>query len=79
MVALPRIIARHPVVSFMVLGLEAGFLTVAIPPIVETKILPFGLPMHGFLGAVLGVGVAAFLVTAALAGWASVVDLAHPP
>jgi membrane protease YdiL (CAAX protease family) len=77
MAALPRIIARHPVVSFMVLGLGAGFLTVAIPPIVETKILPFGLPMHGFLGAVLGVGVAAFLVTAALAGRAGVVDLAH--
>jgi uncharacterized protein len=76
MAALPRIIARHPVVSFMVLGLGAGFLTVAIP-IVETKILPFGLPMHGFLGAVLGVGVAALLVTAALAGRAGVVDLAH--
>jgi uncharacterized protein len=77
MAALHRIIARHPVVSFMVLGLGAGFLTVAILPIVETKILPFGLPMHGFLGAVLGVGIAAFLVTAALAGRDGVVDLAH--
>jgi hypothetical protein len=41
MAALLRIIARHPVVSFMVLGLGAGFLTVAIPPIVETKISRF--------------------------------------
>jgi membrane protease YdiL (CAAX protease family) len=77
MAALLRIIARHPVVSFMVLGLGAGFPTVAIPPIVQTKILPFGLPMHGFLGGVLGVGFAAFLVTAALAGRDGVVDLAH--
>ncbi len=77
MAALLRIIARHPVVSFMVLGLGAGFLTVAIPPIVHTKILPSGLPMHGFLGGVLGVGFAAFLVTAALAGRDGVVDLAH--
>ena len=77
MAALLRNIARHPVVSFMLLGLGAGFLTVAIPPIVHTQILPSGLPMHGFLGGVLGVGFAAFLVTAALAGRDGVVDLDH--
>ena len=77
MAALLRIVARHPVVSFMVIGLGAGFLTAAIPPIAEAKILPFDLPMYGFLGGVLGVGLAAFLVTAALAGRDGVVDLAH--
>jgi hypothetical protein len=35
MAALLRIIARHPVVAFMAIGLGAYFLTVAIPPIVN--------------------------------------------
>jgi membrane protease YdiL (CAAX protease family) len=37
--------------------------------------LPFGLPLHGVVGGVLGVGLAAFLVTAALSGRAGVADL----
>jgi hypothetical protein len=73
----PRIIARHPVVTFMIIGLGAGFLTAAIPPIVNSEILPFDLPLHGVLGGVLGVGIGAFLVTAALAGRDGVVDLAR--
>jgi hypothetical protein len=77
MAALLRIIARHPVVAFMVIGLGAGFLTAAIRPIAEADILPYGLPLHGFLGGVLGVGVGAFVVTAAVAGREGVVDLAR--
>jgi uncharacterized protein len=77
MAALLRILARSPVASFMVIGLGAGFLTAAIRPIADAEILPFGLPLHGLLGGVLGVGLGAFLVTAALEGRAGVVDLAQ--
>jgi uncharacterized protein len=77
MAALLRILARRPVASFMVIGLGAGFLTAAIRPIADAEILPFGLPLHGLLGGVLGVGLGAFLVTAALEGRDGVVDLAQ--
>jgi hypothetical protein len=61
MAALVRIVPRHPVVAFMVIGLSAGFLTAAIRPIAEAAVLPYSLPLHGFLGGVLDVGVGAFL------------------
>jgi membrane protease YdiL (CAAX protease family) len=77
MAALLRIIARHPVLAFMVIGLGAGFLTAAIRPIADAEVLPFDLPLHGFLGSLFGVGLAAFVVTAALAGRDGVVDLAR--
>jgi membrane protease YdiL (CAAX protease family) len=77
MAALLSIIARHPVVWFMVIGLGAGFLTAAIRPIADADVLPYGLPLHGVLGGVLGVGVGAFVVTGALAGQEGVVDLAR--
>jgi uncharacterized protein len=62
------------VVAFMVVSLGIGFVTAAIPPIVNSEILPLGSPLHGvFLS--LALGIAAFLVTAALAGRAGVADL----
>ena len=69
-----RGVARHPVLAFMLISLGVGFVTAAIPPIINSEILPFGLPLHGVLMS-LGVGLAAFLVTAALAGPAGVADL----
>jgi hypothetical protein len=72
-----RILARHPVLAFMVISLGVGFLTAAVRPIAEADVLPFGMPLHGFLSGLLGVGLAAFLVTAALAGRDGVVDLAR--
>jgi membrane protease YdiL (CAAX protease family) len=77
MAALLPVIARHPVVAFMVIGLGGYFVTAAIPPIVNAQVLPFDLPLHGVLGGLLGVGVGAFLVTGALAGREGVVDLAR--
>ena len=69
-----RGVARHPVLAFMLISVGIGFVTAAIPPIVDSEILPFGLPLHGvFLS--LGAGLAAFLVTAALSGRAGVADL----
>ena len=47
MTAVVRIIARHPVLAFMLVSLGVGFLAAAIPPIVQSEILPFGLPLHG--------------------------------
>ena len=46
-----------------------------IPPLVDTKILPFDLPFYGVLGGIFGVGLAAFVVTAASEGRAGVEDL----
>ena len=77
MAALVRIVPRHPVVAFMVIGLSAGFLTAAIRPIAEAAVLPYSLPLHGFLGGVLDVGVGAFLVTGSLGGRDGLVDLAR--
>jgi hypothetical protein len=42
-----RGVARHPVLAFMLISLGVGFVTAAIPPIVDSEILPFGLPLHG--------------------------------
>jgi uncharacterized protein len=77
MATLLRSIAQHPVVAFMGIGLAAGFLTAAIRPIADADVLPYGLPLHGFLGGLLGVGLGAFVVTAALNGREGVADLAR--
>jgi membrane protease YdiL (CAAX protease family) len=69
-----RGVARRPVLAFMLISLGFGFVTAAIPPIVDSGILPFGLPLHGVFMS-LGAGLAAFLVTAALSGRAGVADL----
>jgi uncharacterized protein len=58
----------------MAISLGIGFVTAAIPPIVDSEILPLGLPLQGIFLS-LGTGLAAFLVTAALAGRAGVADL----
>src|SRR4051794_23261494 len=74
MAALLPVIARRPVLAFMLISVGIGFVTAAIPPIVDSEILPFGLPLHGVFMS-LGAGLAAFLVTAALSGRAGVADL----
>jgi len=71
-----RGVARHPVLAFMLISLGIGFATAAIPPIADSEILPFGLPLHGVVLS-LGAGLAAFLVTAALSGRAGLADLAR--
>lgn len=69
-----RVVAAHPLAAFVLIG-NAVYVAVALtPPLRETEIW-FGLPLHGSLGTILGVGVAAFLVTAATEGRAGVDDL----
>ncbi|HJV15307.1 MAG TPA: CPBP family glutamic-type intramembrane protease, partial [Propionibacteriaceae bacterium] len=77
MAPLLRMIRRHPVMAFMVINLGPYFPVAAIRPIADADVLPFGLPLHGLVGATLGVVVGAFLVTGALAGRNGVVDLAR--
>ena len=48
-----RIVARHPVLAFMAISLGVGFLTAAVRPIAEADVLPFGMPLHGFLSGLL--------------------------
>jgi hypothetical protein len=59
-----RGVARHPVLAFLLISLGVGFVTAAIPPIVDSEVLPLGRPLHGVFMS-LGVGLAAILVTAA--------------
>jgi hypothetical protein len=70
-----RGVARHPVLAFMLISLGIGFATAAIPPIVDSEIPPFGQRFLGVVGVSLGVGLAAFLVTAALSVRDGVADL----
>jgi CAAX protease family protein len=70
-----RPIARHPVASFLVIGYGIAVATAAIPPLAQAEVLPFDAPIYGSVGTILGVGLAAFLVTAAAAGRSGVVDL----
>src|SRR5829696_9901063 len=42
-----RGVARRPVLAFMLVSLGVGFLAAAVPPIIQSDILPFGLPLHG--------------------------------
>ena len=70
-----RGVARHPVLAFMLISVGIGFVMAAIRPIAGSEIPPFDQPLHGIVGGSLGVGLAAFLVTAALAGRAGVADL----
>ena len=68
-------VARHPVAAFLLIG-SGVYLTAALtPPLVDAEVLPFDLPLFASLGTILGVGVAAFLVTAATGGRAAVEDL----
>ncbi|HEX9762318.1 MAG TPA: hypothetical protein VGA97_04370 [Acidimicrobiia bacterium] len=70
-----RAVARHPVAAFLVIG-GAVFAAAALTPtLVENQIPPFDLPLWGSLGGILGVGLAAFLVTAATEGRTGVTDL----
>ena len=77
MTSVLRVVARHPVVAFMVIGLVPAFVVGVIRPIVDAQILPFDMPLHGVVWGFLGVGVGAFFVTYALSGRAGVADLAR--
>jgi membrane protease YdiL (CAAX protease family) len=70
-------VARHPVTAFLIIGNGVYLAAALTPALVESEILPFDLPLWGSLGGILGVGLAAFLVSAATEGRAGVTDLLH--
>ena len=72
-----RVIARHPVATFLVIGIGVGLAAAATAPLVEARIPPFGLPLFAVAGGIAGVGIAALVVTAATSGRPGVVDLAR--
>jgi uncharacterized protein len=74
--AAKRGVARHPVAAFLVIGNGVYLAAALTPPLVESD-LPFDLPFYGALGGILGVALAAFVVTAATDGRAGVEDLAR--
>jgi membrane protease YdiL (CAAX protease family) len=69
-----RTIAARPITWFLVIGIGVYFVAAAIPPVVR-EVGRFDLPVDGVVGGMLGVGLAAFLVTAAADGRAGVDDL----
>ena len=75
--ALRRLVARHPVAAFLVM-VYAVNIAVELPPVLtRPDILPFALRPDALLGHIFGCALPAFLVVAALHGWAGVRDLAR--
>jgi membrane protease YdiL (CAAX protease family) len=70
-----RAVARHPVAAFLFIGYGMALATAVTPPLAHAEILPFDAPIFASVGSIFGVGLAAFVVTAATAGRAGVVDL----
>jgi uncharacterized protein len=72
-----RAIAANPIAAFLTIAYCVAFATALFPPLAESEVLPFGTPLFAALGTIIGVGVAAFLVTWASDGRAGVRDLAR--
>jgi uncharacterized protein len=70
-------VARHPIVAFLLIGNGVYLAAALTSPLVEAKVLPFDLPLFAAVGTILGVGLAAFVVTGAADGWAGATDLAR--
>ena len=72
--ALRRLVARHPVAAFLVM-VYAVNIAIALPAVrTQLPSLPFHL-VDSMLAHILGIAVPAFLVVAAMHGWAGVRDL----
>jgi CAAX protease family protein len=69
--------ARHPVAAFLLIGIGGYVAAVLILTPVDNDVLPFELPLYGVLGGIIGVALAAFLVSYATDGRAGVADLAR--
>jgi CAAX protease family protein len=70
-------VARHPIVAFLLIGNGVYLAAALSAALVEPKVLPFDLPLLAAVGSILGVGLAAFVVTGAVDGWAGARDLAR--
>jgi uncharacterized protein len=75
--ALRRLVARHPVASFLVMVYAVNIAVALSPLLTRRDILPFGLAPYDSLGHIFGVALPAFIVVAATHGRAGVRDLAR--
>jgi membrane protease YdiL (CAAX protease family) len=75
--ALRRLVARHPVASFLVMVYAVNTAVALVPLLTRRDILPFGLAPYDSLGHIFGVALPAFIVVAAMGGKAGVSDLAR--
>ena len=75
--AIRRLVARHPVASFLVMVYTVNTAVALVPLLTRRDILPFGLAPYDSLGHIFGVALPAFLVVTATHGRAGVRDLAR--
>jgi uncharacterized protein len=75
--ALRRLVARHPVASFLVMVFAVNCAVALSPLLTRRDILPFELAPYDSLGHIFGVALPAFIVVAAMHGRAGVRDLAQ--
>src|SRR3954464_12890896 len=75
--ALRRLVARHPVVSFLVMVYSVNTAVALVPVLTRRDILPFDLAPYDSLGHIFGVALPAFIVVAATHGKVGVQDLAQ--
>jgi membrane protease YdiL (CAAX protease family) len=70
-----RALARHPIGWFLAIGIGANLAAALTTLPGRIEVTQFDLPVDGSVGTILGVGVAAFVVTAAADGREGVADL----
>jgi uncharacterized protein len=75
--ALRRLVARHPVVSFLVMVYTVNTAVALVPVLTRRDILPFDLAPYDSLGHIFGVALPAFIVVAAISGKSGVQGLAR--
>ena len=74
--AVRRLIARHPVATFLLLMFSMSTAVAAVPQLTRPGALPFGLAFYDSLGPVLASALPAFVVVAAVGGRKGVRELA---
>jgi uncharacterized protein len=75
--ALRRLVAQHPVATFLVMVYTVNCAVALVPLLTRRDILPFDLAPYDSLGHIFGVALPAFIVVAAMHGRAGVRDLAR--
>ena len=74
--ALRRLVARHPVATFLLLVFSVSVAVAQVPVLTRHDILPFDLALYDALGPILGVALPAFVVVAVTGGREGVRELA---
>jgi uncharacterized protein len=74
--ALRRLVARHPVATFLLLVFSVSVAVAHVPVLTRHDIMPFDLALYDSLGPILGVALPAFVVVAVTGGRKGVRELA---